>query len=76
VNTLLVAAVRLVVTADFANVGLMVRKLRVGYGQASALLDRMHELGIVGGLEGVDTRTVLLPLAEALAVADSADVSG
>lgn len=44
------------------------RALRIGYGRAAALMDRMEELGIVGPDPGDRTgRKVLLSLEEALA---------
>jgi DNA segregation ATPase FtsK/SpoIIIE-like protein len=67
----LVQAVGIAVRADFASAGFLSRRLQIPYGQACALIERMHQLGIVGDYDGVDTRVVVLPLAEALAVAGS-----
>ena len=41
-------AVQVVVTAGKASTSLLQRKLRIGYGRASRLMDIMEERGIIG----------------------------
>lgn len=56
---LLRRATELVVTTGHASAGLLRRRLRIGAPQAAALLDQLHEAGVVGPYDGSEYREVL-----------------
>ena len=53
-------AVQVVVASGKASTSLLQRKLRIGYGRASRLIDMMEEQGIVGPASGSRPREVLV----------------
>ena len=53
-------AVRVVVDNGKASTSLLQRKLRLGYGRASRLMDMMEEQGIIGPADGAKPREVLV----------------
>ncbi len=53
-------AVEVVVTNGKASTSLLQRKLRIGYGRASRLIDMMEEQGIIGPADGAKPRQVLV----------------
>jgi S-DNA-T family DNA segregation ATPase FtsK/SpoIIIE len=53
-------AVRVVIENKKASTSLLQRRLRVGYGRASRLIDQMEEQGIVGSASGAKPRDVLV----------------
>lgn len=53
-------AVRVVIENKKASTSLLQRRLRIGYGRASRLIDQMEEQGIVGGASGAKPRDVLV----------------
>jgi S-DNA-T family DNA segregation ATPase FtsK/SpoIIIE len=53
-------AVEVVVNSGKASTSLLQRKLRVGYGRASRLIDMMEEQGIIGPADGAKPRQVLV----------------
>ena len=53
-------AVEVVINSGKASTSLLQRKLRIGYGRASRLIDMMEEQGIVGPAEGSRPRQVLV----------------
>jgi ParB family transcriptional regulator, chromosome partitioning protein len=59
-DTLFVQAVRLVVASKSASTSMLQKRLKIGYTQASALVDEMEKHGIVGPLDGAKPREVLL----------------
>lgn len=53
-------AVEAVIAAGKASTSLLQRKLRIGYGKASRLIDTMEEQGIIGAQDGSRPRDVLI----------------
>ena len=53
-------AVHVVVENRKASTSLLQRRLRIGYGRASRLIDQMEEQGIVGPADGAKPRDVLI----------------
>jgi S-DNA-T family DNA segregation ATPase FtsK/SpoIIIE len=53
-------AVRCVIESGKASASLLQRRLRVGYGRASRLIDTMEEQGIIGAADGARPRDVLV----------------
>lgn len=53
-------AVRVVVTSGQASISHLQRRLRLGYGRAARLIDRMESEGIVGPADGARPRDVLV----------------
>ncbi|MCA9346338.1 DNA translocase FtsK 4TM domain-containing protein [Candidatus Saccharibacteria bacterium] len=53
-------AVRVVIENRKASTSLLQRRLRIGYGRASRLIDEMEEQGIVGAADGSKPRDVLV----------------
>jgi S-DNA-T family DNA segregation ATPase FtsK/SpoIIIE len=55
-------AVRIVVESQRGSVSLLQRKLGIGYGRASRLIELMEEARIIGEYKGSQAREVLLTL--------------
>jgi len=53
-------AVSVVIDNRKASTSLLQRKLRIGYGRASRLMDMMEEQGIIGQADGAKPREVLV----------------
>lgn len=53
-------AVRVVIDNRKASTSLLQRRLRIGYGRASRLMDEMEEQGIIGAADGSKPRDVLV----------------
>ena len=53
-------AVEVIINSNKASTSLLQRKLRIGYGRASRLIDMMEDQGIVGPAEGSRPRQVLV----------------
>jgi len=53
-------ALKVVAASGKASTSLLQRKLRIGYGRASRLMDQMEEQGIIGPAHGAKPREVLI----------------
>jgi S-DNA-T family DNA segregation ATPase FtsK/SpoIIIE len=53
-------AVRVVIESKKASTSLLQRRLRIGYGRASRIVDQMEERGIIGPADGSRPREVLV----------------
>ncbi len=53
-------AVRVVVDNNKASTSLLQRRLKIGYGRASRIMDEMEERGIIGAADGSRPRDVLI----------------
>jgi S-DNA-T family DNA segregation ATPase FtsK/SpoIIIE len=53
-------AIQVVVANGKASTSLLQRKLRIGYGRASRMMDMMEEQGIIGPADGAKPRQVLV----------------
>mgnify|MGYP002069155021 CR=1 FL=1 len=53
-------AVEIILATGRGSVSLLQRRLTVGYGRASRLVDQMYEAGIVGEYKGSQAREVLI----------------
>jgi len=53
-------AVRVVIENSKASTSLLQRRLRIGYGRASRIIDEMEERGVVGPADGARPREVLV----------------
>ncbi len=53
-------AVRVVVTSGQASISHLQRRLRLGYGRAARMIDRMESEGIVGPADGARPRDILV----------------
>jgi len=57
-------AARIIIESGRGSVSLLQRRLTIGYGRASRLIDQMGEVGIVGPYKGSQAREVLVTLDE------------
>lgn len=57
-------AVQVVIDSRKASTSLLQRKLRIGYGRASRMMDMMEEQGIIGPADGAKPREVLVGSAD------------
>lgn len=57
---LLDRATIIVRTANKASTSLLQRKLKIGYGRAARLMEKMEDLGIIGAADGARPRKVLI----------------
>jgi S-DNA-T family DNA segregation ATPase FtsK/SpoIIIE len=53
-------AVQVVIDGGKASTSLLQRRLRIGYGRASRIIDEMEERGIIGAADGSRPREVLV----------------
>jgi len=66
-------AVEIIIEAGRGSVSLLQRKLMVGYGRASRLVDQMYDAGVVGEYKGSQAREVVMTLEEWNAVRNNRD---
>jgi S-DNA-T family DNA segregation ATPase FtsK/SpoIIIE len=66
-------AVRVVIENKKASTSLLQRRLRIGYGRASRLIDQMEEQGIVGSASGAKPRDVLVRSLDEVFGTDASD---
>lgn len=66
-------AVEVVIASGKASTSLLQRKLRLGYGRASRIIDMMEEQGIVGPAEGSRPRPVLVSSIDQVFGSDAED---
>ena len=59
-DSMLQAAIEVVVDSGQASVSMLQRRLKLGYSRAARLVDQMEERGIVGPFEGSKPRQVLI----------------
>ncbi len=59
-DPMLEEAIKVVVEFGQASTSMLQRKLKLGYGRASRIIDQMEERGIIGGYEGSKPRQVLI----------------
>ena len=63
-DPMLFEAIKVVVEIGQASTSLLQRKLKLGYGRASRIIDQMEARGIIGPYEGAKPRQVLISAAE------------
>ncbi|MBR2043737.1 MAG: DNA translocase FtsK [Clostridia bacterium] len=63
-DPMLLEAIKVVVEIGQASTSLLQRKLKLGYGRASRIIDQMEARGIIGPYEGAKPRQVLITAAE------------
>lgn len=68
-------AVRVVVEGGKASTSLLQRRLRIGYGKASRIIDEMEERGIIGPADGSRPREVLVSSMDEVFHSDDEDDS-
>jgi S-DNA-T family DNA segregation ATPase FtsK/SpoIIIE len=66
-------AVRVVIENSKASTSLLQRRLRIGYGRASRMIDEMEERGIVGPADGARPREVLIRSMDEVFGSDTSD---
>ena len=69
-------AVRVVIDNRKASTSLLQRKLRIGYGKASRMMDMMEERGIIGPADGAKPRDVLVNSVDEVFAAEAEPVGG
>ncbi len=60
VDSMLSAAIEVVVETGQASTSMLQRRLKLGYARAARLMDEMEARGIIGGYEGAKPRAVLI----------------
>ncbi len=68
-------AARIIIESGRGSVSLLQRRLTIGYGRASRLVDQMAEAGVVGPYKGSQAREVLVTLDEWEAISGSSSVT-
>ena len=58
-DELLELAMEYVIESEKASVGMLQRRLRIGFNRAARLMDQMEEIGFVGPFEGAKPRVIL-----------------
>ncbi len=60
VDSMLSAAIEVVIETGQASTSMLQRRLKLGYARAARLMDEMEARGIIGGYEGAKPRAVLI----------------
>ncbi|MBR5337346.1 MAG: DNA translocase FtsK [Lachnospiraceae bacterium] len=63
-DELFVEAAQLIIENDKASIGMLQRKLRIGFNRAARIMDQLSDAGVVGPEEGTKPRTVLMSMEE------------
>ncbi|RMF85241.1 MAG: DNA translocase FtsK, partial [Planctomycetota bacterium] len=66
-------AVDIIIASGRGSVSLLQRKLTIGYGRASRLIDQMYDAGIVGDYKGSQAREVLMTADEWAKIREARD---
>lgn len=61
-DELFVEAAQLIIENDKASIGMLQRKLRIGFNRAARIMDQLSDAGVVGPEEGTKPRTVLMSM--------------
>ncbi|MBR4755122.1 MAG: DNA translocase FtsK [Lachnospiraceae bacterium] len=61
-DELFVEAAQLIIENDKASIGMLQRKLRIGFNRAARIMDQLADAGVVGPEEGTKPRTVLMSM--------------
>ncbi len=65
-DPMLPEAAKVIIQSQQGSVSYLQRKLKLGYGRASRIIDQLEEMGVVGQLEGSKGREVLISTEEEL----------
>ncbi len=65
-DPMLPEAAKVIIQSQQGSVSYLQRKLKLGYGRASRIIDQLEEMGVVGQLEGSKGREVLVSTEEEL----------
>ncbi len=61
-DELFVEAAQLIIENNKASIGMLQRKLRIGFNRAARIMDQLSDAGVVGPEEGTKPRTVLMSM--------------
>jgi len=61
-DELFVEAAQLIIESDKASIGMLQRKLRIGFNRAARIMDQLADAGVVGPEEGTKPRTILMSM--------------
>ena len=61
-DDLFIEAAQLIIDSDKASIGMLQRKLRIGFNRAARIMDQLADAGVVGPEEGTKPRTILMSM--------------